>query len=533
MNQIKSMTDKKQDDSSLAIPENSGVLSRSTDLIRRGLDSIAKTQRRILRFPKHRSMGKLYLEDGAGFYAPLFRPKEVGDARGHVVVTVPGKKTLSLVVSTKASSDLSPLASLKKDDVEKLDLSSTQITDSGLAYISELSGLKALSLSETGITDFGLASLRKLSNLECLDLSFTNISDAGLLNLQGLTHLYSLNLRSTKVSFEGLLRLRSTLPKSDCAIEADEIPEANFVEIADSMIHSGEYLEAAELLTKAVALMPRNWKPTVDSADIIKIAFWNSREFETYIELHRSEAREGSVMWTYPSYSKAYYLLSYLAAERRNFDEALDAVTKGLELEPDHPKMLCEKGFILRHLNRPEEALETYQRAATARTLTPAPVKAEALRGQGFSLIELNRLDEAEKALKDSLVLEPNSDDAIAALDDIGNMKPLEQTQGQDRDDSYQRQVEIFRRLIRESKAKENESPARERRAERAPDWKPKYLSPEEEQRFRQDMAHRSPESIENMLKMYDAFKGDPENGIGNRLREMREQKQNRSKTEN
>ncbi len=246
-----------------------------------------------------------------------------------------------------------------------------------------------------------------------------------------------------------------------------------------------------------------------------------------------SEARAKSVMWTYPSYSKAYFLLAYLAVERSAFDEALDAVNKGLELESDHPKMLCEKGFILLCLSRPEEALETYQRAPTARVLTSVPVKAEALRGQGFSLIQLNRLDEAEKALKDSLVLEPNSDEAICALDDIVHMKPVEQIQGRDRDESYQRQVEIFRQLIRESKTKENVSPERERRAERAPDWKPKYLSPEEEQRFRQDMAHRSPDSIENMLKMYDAFKGDPKNGIGNRLREMSEHKQNRSKKEN
>lgn len=150
--------------------------------------------------------------------------------------------------------------------------------------------------------------------------------------------------------------------------------------------------------------------------------------------------------------------------------------------------------------------------------------------------------------------------------------------------ESHAKQVEIFQRLIKESKARDNSSPDQQRRTRNASDprqrlfralyrargrdfsienpafrreagkpksssdestettnksrlktrdWKPKHLSPEEEQRFRRDMAHRSPESIENGLKMYDALKGDPVNGIENRLREMREQKQNRSKTQN
>jgi tetratricopeptide (TPR) repeat protein len=237
-----------------------------------------------------------------------------------------------------------------------------------------------------------------------------------------------------------------TKPQGASANKADHIPE-HFVEFADSMIHRGEYLEAEQLLTKAVALMPCDWKPATETADFLKIAFWNTSEFETYVEFHRAEPGGKSLMWTYPSYSKAYFLLAYLAAERKDFDQALDAVSKGLDLEPDHPKMLCEKGFLLRHLNRPEEALETYQRAASARALTPLLVKADSLRGQGFALLDLNRLAEAEKVLKDSLALEPNSDAATDALDYISEIQSSELARQEEHGSPQYTEQEIAEKL--------------------------------------------------------------------------------------
>lgn len=43
-------------------------------------------------------------------------------------------------------------------------------------------------------------------------------------------------------------------------------------------------------------------------------------------------------------------------------------------------------------------------------------VEPMALRGMGFMLIELNRLDEAEQALRDSLKLDPGNDVALNEL---------------------------------------------------------------------------------------------------------------------
>ena len=54
-----------------------------------------------------------------------------------------------------------------------LDLSHTQITDKGMAFLPRLKGLEELTLHNTGISDLGLKPVAKLANLRLLDLADT------------------------------------------------------------------------------------------------------------------------------------------------------------------------------------------------------------------------------------------------------------------------------------------------------------------------------------------------------------------------
>ncbi len=100
---------------------------------------------------------------------------------------------------------LSKLTSLRS-----LNLSGCRITDAGLAYLSELKFLRSLNLSNcTDITDAGLAHLSKLTSLRSLNLSgCIRIRDAGLAHLSELKSLRSLNLRGCfKIADAGLAHL--------------------------------------------------------------------------------------------------------------------------------------------------------------------------------------------------------------------------------------------------------------------------------------------------------------------------------------
>jgi Flp pilus assembly protein TadD len=68
--------------------------------------------------------------------------------------------------------------------------------------------------------------------------------------------------------------------------------------------------------------------------------------------------------------------------------------------------------------------LVVYQGAETLAVKYPSqrPYQAIALRGMGFSLIELNRLDEAERAFKQSLDIDPTN---AVALNELAYIKDL------------------------------------------------------------------------------------------------------------
>ncbi|MDG9671041.1 tetratricopeptide repeat protein [Hahella sp. CR1] len=87
-----------------------------------------------------------------------------------------------------------------------------------------------------------------------------------------------------------------------------------------------------------------------------------------------------------------------------------------------------EKGYVLGQLDELSRAHETYQDALelAGRYSSQSVYKAAALRGIGFILIEMQRLDEAEEALQKSLAIEPGND---TALNELAYIKELRGSQ--------------------------------------------------------------------------------------------------------
>ena len=96
--------------------------------------------------------------------------------------------------------------------LQTLNLSDTQVTDAGLAYLQGLTRLKRLALGPK-ITDAGLAHVRGLTQLGGLNLYGPRITDAGLVHLKGLTQLEYVDLQGTKVTEAGVEDLQRALPK--------------------------------------------------------------------------------------------------------------------------------------------------------------------------------------------------------------------------------------------------------------------------------------------------------------------------------
>jgi len=160
-------------------------------------------QARIIRFPKDRSMGMLYMLDWDKFHTSTYSDWEpICEATGNV--TVPTGKALRLNLNKDAGDDLSPLSKLKPNDLQILLCTGVEIPDEQLKQISHLTGLLELYLRKTGILGTGLKYLIKLKLLERIDLGITDVGDKELAYLSNLPSLKRLNLSATPTNDAGM-----------------------------------------------------------------------------------------------------------------------------------------------------------------------------------------------------------------------------------------------------------------------------------------------------------------------------------------
>jgi Leucine-rich repeat (LRR) protein len=99
-----------------------------------------------------------------------------------------------------------------EDQLRRINISHSDITDAGLARIARMRNLTQLRLASEKVTDAGLACLAELKELRHLHLIDMPISDTGLAHLHKLKNLESLYLDGTGATDEGMKGLVEALP---------------------------------------------------------------------------------------------------------------------------------------------------------------------------------------------------------------------------------------------------------------------------------------------------------------------------------
>jgi len=131
----------------------------------------------------------------------------------------PKLKTLqdALALASKPLPKDPEMVKVKINQLKKLHLQDTKITDTGLKEVAKLKQLTSLNLycseiSSSQITDAGLMEVGTLTNLTMLNLDGQKkITDKGLKELAKLTKLRALHLRRTRVSFTAVGKLQEAL----------------------------------------------------------------------------------------------------------------------------------------------------------------------------------------------------------------------------------------------------------------------------------------------------------------------------------
>jgi tetratricopeptide (TPR) repeat protein len=123
-----------------------------------------------------------------------------------------------------------------------------------------------------------------------------------------------------------------------------------------------------------------------------------------------------------------------------NYEEAIEALDKALEIKPDDAAALYSKGAALLNLNWYDEALKAFDKAINIR-----PGDANSWRGKGAALLNLDRYDEALKVFDKAIDIKPDVasswrgkgaallgldryDEALKAFDKAIDIKPDQAT---------------------------------------------------------------------------------------------------------
>ncbi|HKP03437.1 MAG TPA: tetratricopeptide repeat protein [Chthoniobacterales bacterium] len=127
------------------------------------------------------------------------------------------------------------------------------------------------------------------------------------------------------------------------------------------------------------------------------------------------------------TWANAFYIKGYALQELRRLAEAKAALKRAIEFSPQHSQYLSELGSLYVLEKNWDDAMKTFLAAEDDAAISPDDVRSDELgrarRGIGYVLVELGKLDEAEKKYEQCLADNPKDSRAAEELKYVRNLK--------------------------------------------------------------------------------------------------------------
>ncbi len=123
-----------------------------------------------------------------------------------------------------------------------------------------------------------------------------------------------------------------------------------------------------------------------------------------------------------PAWCRAQYIRAFALVDLKRLDEAREGYQRLVAYAPQNSRYLNELGYVFQQEKQWQESVDTYRRSEAAAALSPDGADVErcvALRGIGYDLVELGKLDEAEASYRKCLVIEPNDPKSLKEIEYI------------------------------------------------------------------------------------------------------------------
>src|SRR5262249_47314624 len=148
------------------------------------------------------------------------------------------------------------------------------------------------------------------------------------------------------------------------------------------------------------------FEPMIEKGGGIPVSVANQEQFNEVRAASDTPDRLVPLDWCY---RELLHWKAFIKAGQEDYPAALQVLDQELRAAPTAAAPYVERGYILNRMGRTAEAKRSYERALEiAEKYSPSsPDIPVALRGLGYSLIDLGDLDAAEVAFNKSLMIEP------------------------------------------------------------------------------------------------------------------------------
>jgi tetratricopeptide (TPR) repeat protein len=185
----------------------------------------------------------------------------------------------------------------------------------------------------------------------------------------------------------------------------------DIVEKANQLIGAGQFSEAEALVDEVIAFFH---SLMVDN-DKVYVSVGLKSELE---EFKKDSSNGKEVVWLDICFDQALHLKAFIKSEQKQLSEALHILDEEVKVAPYSAFPYIERGVILNSQREHQMALQSYEMALklARKYESSRGSEAMALRGMGFTLIELGDLDRAEAILKESILIDPGNASAKREL---------------------------------------------------------------------------------------------------------------------
>ena len=190
------------------------------------------------------------------------------------------------------------------------------------------------------------------------------------------------------------------------------------VRTATDQVKAGYHKEALALLNQ----IETDFRDLMNDSNITYVSVATQEEFDLF---RQNTGGSNQVAWIDWGFREILHLKAFIKVSSGRFDQAVQLLIAEANVAPFSAAPYTELGYLMnKEAKRPADALKAYTKALelSQQFSSSSSLQAAALRGIGFSLIELGDLDRARAALIASLSIDPNNEIAknelayIAAL---------------------------------------------------------------------------------------------------------------------